>query len=59
MFQIQKHIKPKTLINRRMYKNTEIIRGRGSQKKSNVLVMAKSEITEPAKQGKKPRRVGA
>ncbi len=39
-------------------KEKPLKRGRGSQKKSKVLVMAESEITEPVKQGKKPRRVG-
>jgi hypothetical protein len=33
-------------------------RGRGSQKKTNVLVMAECEMVENPKTGKKPRRVG-
>ena len=39
-------------------KHEELKRGRGSQKKTKVLVMAESEIMESPKKGKKPRRVG-
>jgi hypothetical protein len=39
-------------------KNEPLKRGRGSQKKSKVLVMAESELVESPKKGKKPRRVG-
>jgi len=39
-------------------KAEKIKRGRGSQKKSKVLVMAESEMVEPLKKGQKPRRVG-
>ena len=39
-------------------KSEPLKRGRGSQRKSKVLVMAESEITEPKKKGEKPRRVG-
>ncbi len=33
-------------------------RGRGSQRKTKVLVMTESEIVENLKKGKKPKRVG-
>lgn len=39
-------------------KDKPLKRGRGSQKKSKVIVMAKSEVVESPKPGKKPRRVG-
>lgn len=39
-------------------KDKPLKRGRGSQKKSKVLVMAESEMIESPKKGKKPRRVG-
>lgn len=39
-------------------KDKPLKRGRGSQKKSKVLVMAESEIVESPKEGQKPRRVG-
>jgi len=39
-------------------KNKELKRGRGSQKKTKVLVMAESFKMESPKKGKKPRRVG-
>lgn len=39
-------------------KDKPLKRGRGSQKKSKVLVMAESEIVESPKEGHKPRRVG-
>ena len=39
-------------------KDKPLKRGRGSQKKSKVLVMAESEIVESPKKGQKPRRVG-
>ena len=39
-------------------KQEPLKRGRGSQKKSKVLVMAESEWLESPKKGKKPRRVG-
>lgn len=39
-------------------KDKPLKRGRGSQKKSKVLVMAESEIVESPKDGQKPRRVG-
>lgn len=39
-------------------KGKPLKRGRGSQKKSKVLVMAESEIIESVKPGQKPRRVG-
>ena len=39
-------------------KDKPLKRGRGSQKKSKVLVMAESEMVESAKNGQKPRRVG-
>ena len=39
-------------------KDKPLKRGRGSQKKSKVLVMAESEMVESPKPGKKPRRVG-
>lgn len=39
-------------------KDQPLKRGRGSQKKSKVLVMAESEMVESPKQGQKPRRVG-
>ena len=39
-------------------KHEPIKRGRGSQNKSKVLVMAESELVESPKKGKKPRRVG-
>jgi hypothetical protein len=39
-------------------KNEPLKRGRGSQKKTKVLVMAESEMVESPKNGKKPRRVG-
>lgn len=39
-------------------KDKPLKRGRGSQKKSKVLVMAESELVESPKPGKKPRRVG-
>lgn len=39
-------------------KEKPLKRGRGSQKKTKVLVMAESEMVEPAKVGQKPRRVG-
>jgi len=39
-------------------KETSLKRGRGSQKKTKVLVMAESEIIESPKKGAKPRRVG-
>lgn len=38
-------------------KDQPLKRGRGSQKKSKVLVMAESEMVEPTKKGQKPRRV--
>lgn len=38
-------------------KDQPLKRGRGSQKKSKVLVMAESEMVEPTKKGHKPRRV--
>lgn len=39
-------------------KDKPLKRGRGSQRKSKVLVMAESEMVENPKPGKKPRRVG-
>ena len=39
-------------------KDKPLKRGRGSQKKSKVLVMAESEFVESHKKGQKPRRVG-
>ena len=39
-------------------KDKELKRGRGSQKKTKVLVMAESFKMESPKKGKKPRRVG-
>jgi len=39
-------------------KDKPLKRGRGSQKKSKVLVMAESEMVESPQKGKKPRRVG-
>jgi hypothetical protein len=39
-------------------KNESLKRGRGSQKKTKVLVMAESEKIITPKKGKKPRRVG-
>ncbi len=39
-------------------KDEPLKRGRGSQKKSKVLVMAESEMVESPKKGQKPRRVG-
>ncbi|MFT6946144.1 MAG: hypothetical protein ACJARP_000555 [Vicingaceae bacterium] len=39
-------------------KDKPLKRGRGSQKKSKVIVMAESEMIESPKPGKKPRRVG-
>ena len=39
-------------------KDKPLKRGRGSQKKSKVLVMAESEMVEFPKTGQKPRRVG-
>lgn len=39
-------------------KDKPLKRGRGSQRKSKVLVMAESEIVEFSKKGQKPRRVG-
>ena len=39
-------------------KDKPLKRGRGSQKKSMVLVMAESEMVESPKKGNKPRRVG-
>lgn len=39
-------------------KEEDIKRGRGSQKKTKVLVMAESEMVETQKKGQKPRRVG-
>ena len=39
-------------------KDNPLKRGRGSQKKSKVIVMAESEFVESSKHGGKPRRVG-
>jgi transposase-like protein len=39
-------------------KDRPLKRGRGSQRKSKVLVMAESTVVEPVKKGQKPRRVG-
>ena len=39
-------------------KGEPLKRGRGSQKKSKVLVMAESEFVESPKKGQKPKRVG-
>jgi len=39
-------------------KDRPLKRGRGSQRKTKVLVMAESEFVESAKEGRKPRRVG-
>jgi len=39
-------------------KDKPLKRGRGSQKKSKVLVMAESEFVESPAKGRKPRRVG-
>src|SRR5690606_32896505 len=39
-------------------KQEPLKRGRGSQKKTKVLVMAESELVESPKEGKKPKRVG-
>jgi len=39
-------------------KRKPLKRGRGSQKKSKVLVMAESEFVESPKKGQKPKRVG-
>ena len=38
-------------------KNNPLKRGRGSQRKSKVLVMAESEFVQSPKKGQKPRRV--
>lgn len=40
------------------HKGEPLKRGRGSQKKTKVLVMAESEIVVSPKKGQKPRRVG-
>lgn len=40
------------------HKHEQLKRGRGSQRKTKVLVMAESEKVENPKPGKKPRRVG-
>ncbi len=40
------------------HKEEPLKRGRGSQKKSKVLVMAESEMVVSPKKGQKPRRVG-
>jgi hypothetical protein len=39
-------------------KDNPLKRGRGSQRKSKVIIMAESEFVEPSKKGKKARRVG-
>jgi hypothetical protein len=39
-------------------KDEPLKRGRGSQRKSKVLVMAESTMVMPTKEGQKPRRVG-
>jgi len=39
-------------------KDNPLKRGRGSQRKSKVLVMAESEFVQSPKKGQKPRRVG-
>ena len=39
-------------------KSNALKRGRGSQRKSKVIVMAESEFVESSKSGQKPRRVG-
>lgn len=39
-------------------KSEPLKRGRGSQRKSKVIVMAESIVVEPTKKGQKPRRVG-
>ncbi|GHT18643.1 hypothetical protein FACS189429_5440 [Bacteroidia bacterium] len=39
-------------------KNELLKRGRGSQRKSKVIVMAESTVVEPTKKGQKARRVG-
>jgi hypothetical protein len=39
-------------------KDQPLKRGRGSQRKSKVIVMAESEFVESPKSGQKPRRVG-
>ena len=39
-------------------KDKPLKRGRGSQRKSKVIVMAESEFVESPKAGQKPRRVG-
>lgn len=39
-------------------KQEKLKRGRGSQKKTKVLVMAESQMIESPKEGKKPKRVG-
>lgn len=39
-------------------KDKPLKRGRGSQSKTKVLVMAESEMVEPSRKGQKPRRVG-
>ena len=39
-------------------KDKPLKRGRGSQRKSKVIVMAESEFVESPKKGQKPRRVG-
>ena len=39
-------------------KDKELKRGRGSQKKTKVIVMAESEFVASPKKGQKPRRVG-
>lgn len=39
-------------------KDKPLKRGRGSQKKTKVLVMAESEMVDSPKKGQKPRRVG-
>ena len=39
-------------------KHKPLKRGRGSQRKSKVIVMAESEFVESPKKGQKPRRVG-
>ena len=39
-------------------KNKPLKRGRGSERKSKVIVMAESEFVESVKKGQKPRRMG-
>jgi hypothetical protein len=39
-------------------KNKPLKRGRGTQRKTKVLVMAESEFVESSRKGQKPRRVG-